>query len=509
LNFTGPVATATAGALDGNATANRTVFSNVLLPGVVLLPGQEIFLRWVDLNDAGNDHGLAVDDFSLTFTSVTAVTNPPAITGEPQSRTNNAGTVATFTVTATGSALTYQWHKDSNDIFDGGNISGSSTPTLTVSNVLTADVGGYSVTVGNVLTSTNSTVATLTVIDPAINTQPASHGVIAGDTANLFVTAAGTPLLGYQWNFAGTDITDATTASLTVTNFQAVNQGAYTVVVTNGNGNSITSAPASLTLLITPSTLLTRWNFNDTNTFTTNSPTPSTGSGTADLVGGVSGTYFSGSSSDPAGPPGPNNNAWHTTAYAAQGTSNKLRGIQFNVSTVGYQNVFLTWEQRHSDTASKYARLQYSADGTTFTDGPVITMTNSGNFAFYSADLSAITSLNNNANTAFRIVQEWEATAIGNNNSNYVATAAASSYGTAGTMRFDLFTVFADAGALPPPIPLSITQSNDTVILTWTNAAFSLQAAPFVTGPYTNIPGASSPHPEPSSDATKFFRLKF
>jgi hypothetical protein len=30
-------------------------------------PGQEIFLRWLDIDDSGNDHGLAVDDFSVRF----------------------------------------------------------------------------------------------------------------------------------------------------------------------------------------------------------------------------------------------------------------------------------------------------------------------------------------------------------------------------------------------------------------------------------------------------------
>ena len=72
-----------------------------------MFPGQEIFFRWYDINDAGNDHGLAVDDLTISFTSVAAVTVPPGIPpdGQPQSRTNNAGTTATFTVTATGTAL--------------------------------------------------------------------------------------------------------------------------------------------------------------------------------------------------------------------------------------------------------------------------------------------------------------------------------------------------------------------------------------------------------------------
>jgi hypothetical protein len=37
------------------------------------LPGETLWLRWVDLNNTGNDHGLAIDDFRL---SVTAIPEP-------------------------------------------------------------------------------------------------------------------------------------------------------------------------------------------------------------------------------------------------------------------------------------------------------------------------------------------------------------------------------------------------------------------------------------------------
>src|SRR4029078_7147713 len=68
LSFPGPIAITTAGALDGNAAANRTVIA-ATLPATVNA-GQEIWLRWQDPNDTGNDHGLAIDDFSVTANSV-------------------------------------------------------------------------------------------------------------------------------------------------------------------------------------------------------------------------------------------------------------------------------------------------------------------------------------------------------------------------------------------------------------------------------------------------------
>ena len=77
LSFTGPAAGATSGALDGNAAANRTPVSATL--AVSVDAGQEIWLRWQDPDDAGSDHGLAIDDFSVTANGMT-VDNAPTVT---------------------------------------------------------------------------------------------------------------------------------------------------------------------------------------------------------------------------------------------------------------------------------------------------------------------------------------------------------------------------------------------------------------------------------------------
>lgn len=61
--------------------------------------------------------------------------------------------------------------------------------------------------------------------------------------------------------------------------------------------------------------------------------------------------------------------------------------------------------------------------------------------------------------------------------------------------------------AAPTPAPLNISASGSNVTLTWTNSAFTLQAAPNVTGTYTNVAGAVSPYTVPASGAARFFRL--
>jgi predicted extracellular nuclease len=85
LQFTGPIATATAGFLDGNAGTNRAVVSGTIT--VNIPAGQRIFLRWEDPNDAGNDHGLAIDDLTVSVGSsaaaslVLSVNSPSVVEG--------------------------------------------------------------------------------------------------------------------------------------------------------------------------------------------------------------------------------------------------------------------------------------------------------------------------------------------------------------------------------------------------------------------------------------------
>jgi MYXO-CTERM domain-containing protein len=76
LNFTSPITGATASALDGNAAANRIAGITSTQSSLRIFDQQYIYLRWWDNNDAGNDHGLALDNFSFSATTPT----PGAIT---------------------------------------------------------------------------------------------------------------------------------------------------------------------------------------------------------------------------------------------------------------------------------------------------------------------------------------------------------------------------------------------------------------------------------------------
>jgi uncharacterized delta-60 repeat protein len=173
-------------------------------------------------------------------------TGPAMFVGPPLSRTNNASTTAFFTVAVGGSRpISYQWRKDGQDLLDGGNILGTTTTSLTLSNVLSADGGGYSVVASNSFGSITSQVAILTVVDPVILGSPHSLATNGATTVELKVLTAGTPPLALQWRKDGMELPGATGASLVITNTQLQDTGVYDVVVTNYIG-SVTSSTANL-----------------------------------------------------------------------------------------------------------------------------------------------------------------------------------------------------------------------------------------------------------------------
>jgi uncharacterized delta-60 repeat protein len=176
---------------------------------------------------------------------------PPAITSQPASRTNNAGTGAGFVVQAAGTPpLTYKWAKDGLDLEETNGTTGTQTSTMCLSNILGANAGAYSVVVSNAEGSVTSAVAALTVVDPYITVHPLSLNTGAGQTVTLQVLVAGTEPLTYQWRKNGIELPQGTGALLTLPVVKPADQGSYDVVVTNSFG-SVTSQVAVVTLTAT------------------------------------------------------------------------------------------------------------------------------------------------------------------------------------------------------------------------------------------------------------------
>lgn len=171
----------------------------------------------------------------------------PVFTTQPVSQTNRAGDGTVFKLLATGpEPLSFQWLKDGLPLANGVGVSGATTDTLILSGLRKAAEGGYRLVVSNPAGSVTSLVATLTVIDPVVNSWPASRYAEPGQTVTFGVSAVGTALR-YQWWKDGLVLPPATAATLVLTNVQLPDAGGYRVVVSNAFG-SLTSGVATLTV---------------------------------------------------------------------------------------------------------------------------------------------------------------------------------------------------------------------------------------------------------------------
>jgi formylglycine-generating enzyme required for sulfatase activity len=171
-----------------------------------------------------------------------AVVIPPGITVQPVAATANQGASASFSVTATGTNLSYQWKRN------GADLAGETGDTLVLDNLQGTQTGFYTVVVSNAIGSVTGDDALLTVvIPPAITAQPAAATANQGASASFSVTATGTNL-SYQWKRNGADLAGEAGVMLSLNNLQGTQAGSYTVAVSNSAG-SVTSNAAVLTVL--------------------------------------------------------------------------------------------------------------------------------------------------------------------------------------------------------------------------------------------------------------------
>jgi hypothetical protein len=212
---------------------------------------------WLDGQTTGTGNFKAECFDAVTVTCV-APPPPPTLTQQPSPATNCVGATASFSVTATGAANTYQWQKSGVDQANGGHYSGCTTPTLTITNLHNSDAANYRCRVSNASGATNSNEAGLTLkAATAITQQPVSAAVAADATTNLSVAATGSGALTYQWQKNQTTLTNGghytgcTTETLTISGVSTNDAANYRCVVTGGCG-SVVSGEATVTYVAPP-----------------------------------------------------------------------------------------------------------------------------------------------------------------------------------------------------------------------------------------------------------------
>jgi hypothetical protein len=175
---------------------------------------------------------------------------------------------------------------------------------------------------------------------------------------------------------------------------------------------------------------ITRWDFETGSPLVGGNatPSPTTGVGTSQLVGsmvgygGVATGVTSGCGGNATG-----TQAWQI-GTATPGTI-ESSGVEFKSSTVGFENIQFSWDQRSSNASTRTARVQYTTDGTNWINfiltssnftsgctnrcaldngkvdvGSPITTNAGDSYSRRTVDFSSISAANNNANFGVRIL---------------------------------------------------------------------------------------------------------
>ena len=157
------------------------------------------------------------------------------------------GDTVDFSVAVSGAGpFTYRWSRD-------GMVQGVSTAQWTLSNVAIASSGRWTVTITNsrgTVSSSMTLTVTARAVAPTITRQPSAVSARTGQSIAFNVAASGSTPRFFKWRKDGRDLGIPTASdTLTLTDVQLTDSGAYSVVVTNAGG-SITSADASLTVTL-------------------------------------------------------------------------------------------------------------------------------------------------------------------------------------------------------------------------------------------------------------------
>lgn len=155
------------------------------------------------------------------------------ITSQPSNQSTCEGNSVSFTSAASGSGLTYQWRKGNVNLINGGNISGATSPTLTIN---PASVSDAAVNYNVVITATCAPNDTSVFVSLTINSIPvaiasSNSTVCINNSINLLAqtVAGGT----YSWT--GPNGYSSSDQNPIILNSTVADAGTYSLIVSSNN----------------------------------------------------------------------------------------------------------------------------------------------------------------------------------------------------------------------------------------------------------------------------------
>ena len=193
-----------------------------------------------------------------------ATGDPAGIVTSPTGVTNYTGQPFQLTVVASGAPpLAFQWYKNSTL------IPGATNATYSVASAVATNSGNYYVYVQNTGGYTNSDVATVSIVTsaPFFTALPQPATVWAGVPFSLTGAANGSLPLNYQWYQNNTALTGQTNASLYFADPEDANAGNYVLKASNAYGQT-NSGSVQLTVLDPGQSAQMLYSTNTTGTWT-------------------------------------------------------------------------------------------------------------------------------------------------------------------------------------------------------------------------------------------------
>ena len=493
-----------------------------------------------------------VSNLAVATTFAEAATNvwntnavPPVIVYQPVNIHNFPGSSFILSVVANGQGLAnlnYQWQENGNNI---SNPNGNSNILPFTSVPSSSGTNSYDVVVttpyGLSATSAVVTVAIDTTPQPPIFvSQPASQSLYAGQNALFTAVVASPGNVSFTWYSNNVVVTAGVTSSsysstIEIDNITSANAATYKVAVTNDvfatgvvstNASLSVKVPAAVSIaylhsLVSPSTyqptnvppsiaykatgVVTTYTNLTTgitssyylqdgtggiNIFVTGDSTFRPQLGDVVTFVGVLSSFTSGIELYADVTVG---TAFPYTSYSI--LSNNIAGlptprlIPYNfITNIPYANTNLGGSLVQIKDVYFGARAG-SALSTTANDTVVVTNSAGQTFQLFFPDL--------------------DLDVAGKTLPSYAYTVSGVLYSQNSVVTNEIVvTQFASLATNLAPIPITVTNAGQNLTLTWASAAFNLQHATNVAGPYTNLPN-TSPYTVGMTNPAGFYRLKF
>lgn len=443
-------------------------------------------------------YALSAAQVSAHYAAAYGPSLPPTISIEPTSMTNYVTLPSSFSVGAYGTIpLTYQWFKGASPLSDGGNIAGSSSAMLTITNLALTDAGNYHVNISNVNGNTNSATVALTVL-PAPVTPPSIPGLVLHltfDNTLADATGRGNNGTSMHTTFTATN-TVAPTYALDGKLGQALHYSSDMGPPGGNQGNPTTTNNFYVTLGIRPD-LLFGTDMSFSVAYWIRLPANYTAGDLPFFTDTVNSTFGSGYVFAPTFGPtavaaqGSNAGGWAMSIFDVAGAGAGYYGDVGSINDGGWHHLIHV--------------IQRGVGTVTYLDGAVAHAAKQAGTSVGAANGTLDSTPPNPATIGQDPTGHYGESGSGDIDDLGVWRKAltpleAASIYAAGSINGQSFT-----GTYPASITAQVLPGHQ-LQLTWPYGI--LQSATSVTGPYTAVSGASSPYTTSSAAGAKYYRLK-